>query len=101
MSGGHFDGNQYIIGQIVDKIKDIIYKNNIIDCDDWGNIIGHVYSGDTITELEKAVKLLEVAQIYATRIDWLVSCDDSEETFHKRLTEDLAQIDIHLDIELD
>jgi len=33
---------------------------------------------------------LELAGIYLQRIDWLVSGDDSEESFHERLQEDLS-----------
>jgi hypothetical protein len=32
---------------------------------------------------------LNQALIYAQRIDWLVSGDDGEDTFHARLAEDL------------
>jgi hypothetical protein len=33
-----------------------------------------------------------MAQIYAQRIDWLVSGDDNEDSFHKRLAKDLAEV---------
>ena len=50
-------------------------------------------SEETIAEFEKAVLYLNLAYIYAQRIDWLVSGDDGEETFHKRLTDDLKNLD--------
>lgn len=53
---------------------------------------GYGYSKETIKEFKKAVKYLKKAQIYAQRIDWLLSGDDGEETFHKRLKEDLEKL---------
>lgn len=32
------------------------------------------------------------AQVYAQRIDWLLSGDDGEDNFHLRLKEDLANL---------
>lgn len=33
-----------------------------------------------------------MASVYAQRVDWLICGDDSEESFHERLAEDLAKI---------
>jgi hypothetical protein len=33
-----------------------------------------------------------LAKIYAQRVDWFLSGDDGEETFHERLKEDLGLI---------
>ena len=38
-----------------------------------------------------AIKYLRVAQIYSKRIEWLLSGDDGEESFHKRLKEELDE----------
>ena len=82
MSGGHFDYDQYKIGDIADSIEQLIF-------DDSEDSDGR-YSDETISEFRTALRLLRRAQIYAQRIDWLVSCDDGEESFHKRLAFDLA-----------
>jgi len=37
--------------------------------------------------------LLRKAEIYAQRIDWLVSGDDGNDTFLKRLEEDLNKLE--------
>ena len=35
---------------------------------------------------------MEIAEAYAQRVDWLVSGDDGEESFHERLKEDLDDL---------
>lgn len=47
------------------------------------------FSKETLEELKKGLDLLNRAYIYAQRIDWLLCGDDGEESFHKRLKEDL------------
>jgi len=39
------------------------------------------------------MKVLKVASVYAQRIDWLLSGDDGEESFLKRLKEELGQLE--------
>lgn len=84
MSGGAFDYKQYTINEIVDEIERIIANNKVKD--NFGYCLG--VSNKTLKEFKKGIKYLKLASIYAQRIDWLVSGDDSEETFHKRLKED-------------
>ncbi len=50
------------------------------------------YSRETINKFKKAVRKLREAEIYAQRIDWLLSGDDGEESFHERLKEDLREL---------
>lgn len=87
MSGGYFDYNQYRINDIVDQIEKLIQKSN--NKDEY-----HSYSDKTIYEFKVGIELLKKAEIYAHRIDWLVSGDDSEEAFHKRLKNELLAIKI-------
>ena len=82
MSGGRFEYKQYVMTEIADKIEE--YVDNPEDKDE--------YSEATLAEFRKGLKLLRQAHIYAQRIDWLLSSDDSEETFHERLAEDLSEI---------
>ena len=93
MSGGHFDHNQYRIEYIADEIEELIASNNDESLDEWGYRVGRGYSADTIAEFEKAIRCLRLAFIYAHRIDWLVSGDDSEESFHTRLKEQLSVLE--------
>lgn len=78
MSGGHFDYAHHRITDIVESINDTLY--GYPDCG---------FTKETKVEFLKAIEYLELAKIYAQRIDWLLSGDDSEETFHERLKEDL------------
>lgn len=87
MSGGHFDYAQYRIGDIASSIHEAIKGNS--SKDQWG--YARNYSPETLAQFQKAIDALEQAQIYAQRVDWLLSGDDSEECFHKRLADDLAQ----------
>lgn len=50
------------------------------------------YSDETIAELKCGVDILKQASVYVQRIDWLFSCDDGEDNFHKRLKQDLDKI---------
>ena len=50
------------------------------------------YNKETIKEFKKGLAILKKAYIYAQRIDWLLSDDDGEESFHKRLKEELDNL---------
>lgn len=102
MSGGHFDYEQYKIDRIANDVEEIIkeqraMRKSIEKGDEvvrWGYImkIDDLYSDKTIAEFKKGLCLLKKAAIYAQRIDWLVSDDDGEESFHKRLKENLDKM---------
>ena len=38
-------------------------------------------------------RILRLAEIYTTRIDWMMSGDDSEESMHKRLKVELEEFE--------
>jgi hypothetical protein len=42
--------------------------------------------------MKEGIEVLKRAQIYAQRIDWLLSGDDGIETFFERLEEDLNNL---------
>jgi hypothetical protein len=50
------------------------------------------YGKETMEEFKKALSLLRQAHIYVQRIDWLVSGDDGEDSFHSRLKHDMETI---------
>jgi len=91
MSGGHFNYDQYRINEIQTEIEELIYSNNDTSKDKFGDTRGLGFTKETIHEFKIAVELLKLASIYTQRIDWLVSGDDGEETFHKRLNEELEK----------
>ena len=110
MSGGHFDYNQYHIGEIADKIESIIEKNGVEFTEEekrenayWygnpnyfqenpGDAFYTSYSEEVLNKFKEAVKYLRIAQVYAQRIDWYLSGDDGEESFFERLEEDLKNL---------
>lgn len=92
MSGGHFDYDQYRISQIADEVEQLILNNGETTKNEYGYSRGRGYSAETIAEFKKGLAALRTAYVYAQRIDWLVSCDDGEESFHERLADDLAAI---------
>ena len=105
MSGGHFEYNQYRINDVVDSIEELIQKNGRLKTKEEKKDEGwydpdfyekypeenyHTkYSDKVIEEFKKAVFYLKKASIYTQRIDWFISGDDSEESFHERLKEEL------------
>lgn len=50
------------------------------------------YPDEVIEKMKEGIEILKKAQIYAHRIDWLFSCDDGEESFLRRLEEDLNEL---------
>ena len=111
MSGGHFDYNQFRIDDIANSIEDYIYghpleenieyyiEDNWLENEEKEYVIKNKhtlpnrygYSEETLEEFKKGLDILRKASIYAQRIDWLLSGDDGEESFHKRLKEDLEK----------
>jgi len=76
MSGGHFDYHQYRIREIAESVEDIIQN--------------YKYPPEVLEKIKEGLDALKKAEIYAQRIDWLVSGDDGPETFLERLNEDLS-----------
>lgn len=91
MSGGFFDYQDFRIGDIETQIEELVRSNNDTTLNEWGECKGRHFSEATIEEFNKAVYYLRMARTYAHRVDWLVSGDDGEEAFHKRLKEDLNE----------
>ncbi len=79
MSGGHFYYNQYHIENIAVEIERIINEN------------GSEFSEETLNRFAEGLAILKMAYIYAQRIDWLLSGDDGEEYFHRRLLQDIEE----------
>lgn len=113
MSGGHFEYAQYHIADIYNSIEEYLYGRELDECDIEWYIKEHLntdeeaeyilkhhrtipneseFSEETLAEFKKAVHILKQAEIYAQRIDWLLSGDDGEESFHERLKEELEKL---------
>lgn len=110
MSGGHFDYIQYRFTDMYEDIEQVISKNGIeksieqikadnpwLDLSDKQQLewykYDYNYHEEVIEEFKKGVELIKKAQVYAQRIDWLLSGDDGEESFLQRLKDDLNKLE--------
>lgn len=50
-------------------------------------------SAETIDAMKEAYRQIRIAEIYATRVDRMMSGDDSEESFRERIKEDLTKFE--------
>lgn len=108
MSGGRYEYRQYGFTDVIDDLKSLIEKNGKpktkeymkaeywLD-DDWyerhpEDKFYHKYPDNVIEEFKNAVDLISRAQVYMHRVDWLLSGDDGDESFIKRLDEDLNKL---------
>ena len=77
MSGGHFDYQQFKCDEMAEEIARIIAVDS------------RHYSPETIAKFREAETTMRRAGQMAHRIDWLVSNDDGEESFHRRWAEEV------------
>ena len=115
MSGGHFDYQQFRIEDIANSIEGYLFGCELDESDIEGYINDfwepptdeekawiykhqrtlpnlYEYSPETILEMKKGLEILRKAYIYAQRIDWLLSGDDGEDSFHRRLKKELSAL---------
>lgn len=92
MSGGYFEYKQHYIADIADEIDNVIANNDSTKRDRWGCEVGWHLPPDIIEDFKRAVVVLRQAAIYTQRIDWLLSGDDGEDGFRRRLREELEAL---------
>ena len=90
MSGGYFDYNQFHIDEIAREIERFLKERTDSD---WDKQFYSSLSEKTIEAIREYTQVIKKAAIYAHRIDYLLSGDDGEESFHRRVKEDLAKLD--------
>lgn len=93
MSGGHFDYAQNSIGDIADEIERLIDTNESDKKNEYGDKEGYFFSPDVITSFKQGLSYLRLAQIYAQRIDLLVSNDEGEDAFREQLMDELLEFE--------
>ena len=103
MSGGTFDYQQYKISEIRDQIereierqgkpksKDELYMDDEYYEKYPDELVHYQYPEDIVEEFKNAVTILKKAEIYVQRIDWLIAGDDGEDSFRRRLKEELKK----------
>jgi len=79
MSGGYFDYKQHEITDIADSVEQLILDNESTYEDEYNDSKGRNYGPKVITAFMEGLVALRVAQVYAQRIDYLLTGDDSEE----------------------
>lgn len=79
---------QYRLNDVSETIRSLADNNKRKD--EWG--YSNDYSEETLAEFKKAIGIIQQAEVYIHRIDWLVSGDDGEDNFHIRLKEDLEKL---------
>lgn len=89
MSGGHFDYQQYRLLDIAEQIDELIASNEDEGKNSWGDPIGRFYTKETVERFREAAHTLRLAEKMAQRVDWLVSGDDGENSFHTRWNEEV------------
>ena len=115
MSGGRFDYKQYDISNIADSVHHEIAKSGKpkspqqIKAESWRDKDWYEkypedrnhyqYPDDVIEEFKKGYWILRKAAIYAQRIDWLLSGDDGDESFIRRLNDELEQLEKRMETE--
>ena len=104
MSGGRFNYDQYRINEIAEQIRSEIDKMGTkkdrselyMDSDYYkkypDELYHYKYPDEIIKKFEEAITYLKIASIYAQRVDYLLSGDDSEESFLKRLNDELLKL---------
>ena len=80
MSGGYFDYKQYELRTIANEILRVIENN---DKDIREDTSGNHYSPNTLKKFQEAAETLNRAETMVERIDYLLSGDDAEDTFHE------------------
>lgn len=111
MSGGQWNYLQYRFTDVIEDIKAEIersgkpktkeeLKEESWRDPDWyhkypEDLNHYKYPDEVIEEFKKGLELIEKAQIYMHRIDWLLSGDDGDESFIERLKEDLDKLRVN------
>lgn len=83
MSGGHFNYEQYHLQNIIETLES--HLNGTVP-------FYSEYSQETLDEFGKGLGALKRAYVCVHRIDYLLSADDGESTFHERLKTELDAI---------
>lgn len=94
MSGGRFDYKQHVIRDIYEAIEFAIEAQGKLEDIDWQGeeYYYEVFKPEVEQAMKEGVEILKKAYIYAHRIDWFLSGDDSEVSFLQRLDDELKQL---------
>jgi len=106
MSGGRFEYKEWHIDNIRESIENVIERNGVklshdefkdryrycyVLPDENGDFYDYDYPDDIIELFKRSIPILKAAYIYAKRIDYLLSGDDGEDSFKRRLKDELKK----------
>jgi DNA polymerase/3'-5' exonuclease PolX len=84
MSGGYFEYNQYRLEAMAEEIESLIENNNKPHTNIYGEIKEAPYlDSEIIEKFKEAAYNLRRTREMVQRIDYLLSSDDSEQSFKK------------------
>ena len=108
MSGGHWSYIQHRLTDVWEEVEQIIEKSGQPKTEDelkeesfydvdWyekypEDKFHSEFPEEVLEEFKKGVEAIKLAQIYMQRMDWLLSGDDSEQSFLSRLKEDINDL---------
>ena len=86
ISGGYFEYKQYHIQDIIEKLEETKVK-----IENEEEYYQYDRKQELLQEILNGLNYLNLAGIYTKRLDWLFSGDDGEDSFFKRLEEELEK----------
>ena len=86
MSGGSLDYFYFRFEEPLEKISKEIK---------WGK---NKWSPEVLSEFQHAIKYLRIAQVYSHDVDWLLSGDNSDDSFLESIKEELEELEKNPDI---
>lgn len=84
---GYFDYAQNVFDELIIELKGLTESED--------------YNETTVAEFKKALRTSQELQILIDRIDYLVSGEETEESFHQSLGDELEELDSEDLFELD
>lgn len=84
---GYFDYAQNVFDELIIELKGLTESED--------------YNETTVAEFKKALRTSQELQILIDRIDYLVSGEETEESFHQSLGDELEELDSEELFELD
>lgn len=84
---GYFDYAQNVFDELIIELKGLTESED--------------YNETTVSEFKKALRISQELQILIDRIDYLVSGEETEESFHQSLGDELEELDSEELFELD
>jgi hypothetical protein len=89
MSGGHFNYVQFNFRDAAEEIDSLIKNNDSTETDKHGWPISYEIPDDIIERMKEASHTIKQASEMLQRVDWYISGDDGEESFHRRWKEEV------------